>query len=37
MKVILEIRCEEEDVDFVDDVKDLLCKIVCEISLCYVI
>ena len=37
MKAILEIRCEEEDVDLADDAKDLLCKIACETSLRYAI
>ena len=36
-KAILEIRCEEEDVDMSDDAKDLLCKIACETSLRYAI
>lgn len=36
-KAILEIRCEEEDVDMSDDAKDLLCKIALETTLRYAI
>lgn len=35
IKAIIEIRCEEEDVDLTNDAKDLLCKIGCETSLRY--
>jgi len=37
IKAILEIRCEEEDVELTDNAKDLLCKIGCETSLRYAI
>ena len=37
LKAILEIRCEEEDVELSEDAKDLLCKIACETSLRYAI
>jgi DNA helicase TIP49 (TBP-interacting protein) len=37
IKAILEIRCEEEDVELTENAKDLLCKIGCETSLRYAI
>lgn len=37
LRLILDIRCEEEDVEMTDDAKDLLTKIACETSLRYAI